>query len=209
MLKLFVVIASTREGRSADLVAPWVIDSARSHGGFDVEVIDLRDWELPMFAETMATIGDFSNPTYSDPIVREWNAKMKTAEAYLFITPEYNHAVPGVLKNAIDNVFVSFALRNKPMAVVGYSGGIAGGVRAIENLYQIAIETEMVPLRNCVVLPSVNSAFDAAARPTRKESAAAIKVMLEDLEWWGRVLAEARAKGELAPGSFRFRAYNA
>lgn len=208
MLKLFVIIASTREGRSADLVAPWVIDTARSFGTFDVEVIDLRDWELPMFAEHMGTIGDFSDPTYSDPIVRAWNAKMKTADAYLFITPEYNHAVPGVLKNAIDNVFVSFALRNKPMGVVGYSGGIAGGVRAIENLYQIAIETEMVPLRNCVILPSVASAFDAEGHPTHKESEAGLKVMLEDLAWWGQVLSEARAKGELAPGTFRFRAYN-
>jgi NAD(P)H-dependent FMN reductase len=208
MLKLFVIIASTRETRNADLVAPWVIDAARAQGSFDVEVIDLREWKLPMFAENMGTIGDLSDPTYSEPVVREWNLKMKSADAYLFITPEYNHAVPGVLKNAIDNVFVSFALRNKPMAVVGYSGGIAGGVRAIENLYQIAIETEMVPLRNCVVLPSVSSAFDAEGRPTHKESDVAMKVMLEDLAWWGRVLGEARAKGELSPGSLRFRAYS-
>jgi NAD(P)H-dependent FMN reductase len=160
MPRLQIIIGSTRPGRAADLVAPWVIDRARAHGGFDVEVLDLRDWPLPIFAEHLGSIGDFNDPTYSQPIVREWNHKIREGDAYLVITPEYNHSVPGVLKNAIDSVFVSFAFRQKPLVAVGYSGGIAGGVRAIEHLAQIAIEAEMVPLRTAVVIPQVAEAFD-------------------------------------------------
>src|SRR6267154_4629086 len=97
--------------------------------------------------------------------VRSRNHKVKEADACLVITPEYNHSVPGVLKNAIDSVWVSFAFRNKPICSVGYSGGIAGGVRAIEHLAQIAIEAEMVPLRTAVVIPQVSEAFDESGLP--------------------------------------------
>ena len=85
----------------------------------------MRDWPLPIFSEHFGTIGDLQDPTYSEPIVKRWNQKIKDGEAYLVVTPEYNHSVPGVLKNAIDSVFVSFAFRNKPLATVGYSGGAA------------------------------------------------------------------------------------
>ena len=203
MLKLHIVVGSTRPTRAAAFVLPWVLARTRSHGDFDVEVLDLRDWPLPMFAEHMGTIGDWADPTYSDPLVRAWNNKLKEADAVLFITPEYNHAVPGVLKNAIDNVFVSFALRNKPMAVVSYSGGQVGGVRAIENLYQIAIEAEMVPLRNSVVIPFVQTAFENE-KPLNPASELAMTIMLDDLAWWAALLAPARLS-ELAPGSVRTR----
>ena len=123
LTRLQIIIGSTRPTRAADRVSPWVIERASAHGGFEVEVLDLRDWPLPMFGEHVGTIGDFSDPTYSDPIVKRWNQKIKEAEAYLVVTPEYNHSIPGVLKNAIDNVFVSFAFRNKPLIAVGYSGG--------------------------------------------------------------------------------------
>jgi NAD(P)H-dependent FMN reductase len=146
-------------------LTPWVERRARHHGGFELEVLDLRDWPLPMFAEHPGTIGDRSDPSYSDPIVKSWNAKIKRGEAYLIVTPEYNHSVPGVLKNAIDNVFVSFGLRNKPIVAIGYSGGIAGGTRALEHLAHIAIEAEAVPLRNTVIIPFVHTAFQEDGNP--------------------------------------------
>ena len=83
MSKLHVIIGSTRPGRAADLVAPWVIDRAQNHGGFDVEVLDLRDWALPMFRETFETVGDFNDPTYSSPVVRSWNHKIAEADGPL------------------------------------------------------------------------------------------------------------------------------
>ena len=106
-----------------------------------------------------------TTPPTRRPVVRSWNKKIAEADAYLVITPEYNHSVPAVLKNAIDSVFVSFAFRNKPMSAVGYSGGIAGGVRAIEHLAQIAIEAEMVPLRTATIFPQVFEAFDEDHQP--------------------------------------------
>src|SRR3984957_3816840 len=187
MSRLQIIIGSTRPTRAADKVAPWVIEVARSHGGFEVEVLDLRDWPLPIFAEHFGTIGDFSDPTYSDPIVRRWNQKIKEADAYLVITPEYNHSVPGVLKNAIDSVFVSFAFRNKPFFTVAYSGGIAGGVRAIEHLAQIGIEAELVPLRSCVVIPHVTH-VNESGDPINPVTDLSRQIAFDDLAWWPSVL---------------------
>lgn len=203
--KLQIIIGSTRPTRAADLVAPWVVARAREHGAFDVEVLDLRDWPLPMFGEHMGTVGDPTDPTYSEPIVKAWNAKIKEADAFLVITPEYNHSVPGVLKNALDNVFISFGLRNKPLAAVGYSSAIGGGIRAIEHLAHMVIEADGVPLRNSVIIPNVGSAFREGA-PVNPVTEAALRIVLDDLEWWATALTDARARGELAPGSFRLRA---
>lgn len=206
MLKLQIIIGSTRPTRAADGVTPWVIESASAHGGFDVELLDLRDWPLPMFREHFGTIGDFQDPTYSDPIVKRWNLKIKEADAYLIVTPEYNHSIPGVLKNAIDNVFVSFAFRNKPLAAVSYSGGIGAGVRAIEHLAQIAIEAEMVPMRTNVTIPQVAEAFDLKGNPVNPLTDIIFKVALEDLSWWADVLKQARTSGQLQPSAFRVQA---
>ncbi len=190
----------------ADRVAPWVVERATSHGAFEVEVLDLRDWPLPMFQEHIGTIGDFNDPTYSEPIVREWNRKLKDADALLVITAEYLHSIPGVLKNAFDNVFVSYALRNKPIAAVGYSIGVASGVRAVEHLFDVAIESEMVPLRNTVLISRVESAFDDQGVPNDLPTRIAMSITLDDLAWWGKLLAYGRAKGELPPAAFRLRA---
>jgi NAD(P)H-dependent FMN reductase len=72
MLDLKIIIGSTRPGRAADRVIPWITSTAREHGGFGVDVIDLRDWELPMFGETFAIVGNIRNPTFSASIVRQW-----------------------------------------------------------------------------------------------------------------------------------------
>jgi NAD(P)H-dependent FMN reductase len=204
--KLQIIIGSTRPGRAADQVAPWVIDRAQNHDGFEVEVLDLRDWSLPIFQEYLGSVGDLNDPTYSEPVVREWNRKIKEADAYLMITPEYNHSVPAVLKNAIDSVFLSFAFRNKPLVAVGYSGGIGGGLRAVEHLAQIAIEAEMVPLRTAVIIPQVFEAFDMAGRPINPVTDISLGVALDDLKWWSDILEGARATNQLPPAAFRIRA---
>lgn len=205
MSKLKVIVGSTRESRSADLVLPWVTNRVERHEAFAVEVLDLRDWDLPLFAEHMGTIGNFADPTYSAPIVKLWNAKIGEGDAFLFITPEYNHSVPGVLKNAIDNVFLSFAFRNKPAGFIGYSVGIAAGARAVEHLALIAVETEMVPLRNAVLIPKVQNAFSPTGDPLDPDTDTAMTILLDDLAWWSAVLERARAGGVLPPASIRRR----
>jgi NAD(P)H-dependent FMN reductase len=206
MSKLLVIVGSTRPGRAADLVVPWVMSRARAYRGFDVELADLRDWPLPIFTEHAGTIGDLADPTYSEPLVRAWNQKVKQADAFIVVTPEYNHSIPAVLKNAIDSVWLSFGFRNKPVAAVGYSGSIGAGIRAIEHLAHVFVEAEAVPLRNTVVIPFVREAFGADGEPVNPEMGIRLQVMLEDLAWWSAALENARAAGELVPGSLRARA---
>jgi len=206
MSKILVIVGSVRPTRAADLVVPWVLARARQHEGFDVDLADLRDWPLPIFAEHPGTLGDRSDPTYSDPVVRAWNRNVKESDAFIIVTPEYNHSVPGGLKNAIDSVWMSFAFRNKPVAAVGYSGGIGGGIRAIEHLAHVFVEAEAVPLRNTVIIPFVRTAFDAGGEPVNPVTDISLQVMLDDLAWWSAALEQARAAGELAPGVLRARA---
>jgi NAD(P)H-dependent FMN reductase len=204
-MKLQIIVASTRPSRAADKVAPWIVNRAALHDAFETEVIDLRDWQLPMFSEHAGSIGDPKDPSYSDQIVRQWNRKIAEGDAYIVITPEYNHSIPGELKNAIDSVFVSFAFRNKPMAMVGYSTGIGGGIRAIEHLAQVAVEVEVAPLRSTVVLPFVDKAFTQDGEPADQATEVSLQILLDDLAWWATALRNARAAGELLPGKIRAR----
>jgi len=205
MLKLQVIVGSIREGRHADVVVRWLTPLAKAHGAFDVEVLDLRDWPLPFFQESIATVGDFKNPTYSQPLVKKWNQKIAEGDAFLFVTPEYNHSIPGVLKNAIDSVFLSFGFRHKPAGMVGYSVGPAGGCRAVEHLAQIGFEAEMHALRDSVLIGQVHEAFGKDGAPVSPAQNAALKITLDDLAWWGELLKPARAT-QLPPGNFRLRA---
>jgi len=202
VLKLKILVGSTRDGRAADLVIPWVARSAEARNTFTVDVLDLREWNLPMFAETIHTIGDFHDPTYSQPLIRRWNDTVRDADAVLIVTPEYNHSIPAVLKNAIDSLFFSFALRNKPAGLIGYSGGPVGGARSVEHLAHVLIEAEAVPLRNTVLIPTVQNAFSDTGDPADPATGAALEVLLEDIEWWAGVLADARPSS-LPPGIVR------
>ena len=204
-MKLQIIVGSTRPTRAADKVVPWVAERAARHEAFETELIDLRDWPLPMFGEHAGSIGDRRDPTYSQDIVRHWNHKIAEADAYLVITPEYNHSLPGELKNAIDSVFVSFAFRNKALAAVGYSGGVGGGIRAIEHLVQVAVEVETAPLRSTVILPFVDKAFGDDGEPADPATDVAMQILLDDLAWWAAALHNARAAGELIPGKVRAR----
>jgi len=103
-------------------------------------------------------------------------------------------------------LFVSFALRNKPVGFVGYSGGIAAGTRAVEHLALIVIEAEAVPLRNSVLIPFVTDAFGEDGEPVNRATEIALSITLDDLEWWSNILPRAREEGELAPGTLRARA---
>jgi NAD(P)H-dependent FMN reductase len=203
MLKLQVIVGSTRDGRNADSVLRWLLPLTQAHGAFEVETLDLREWKLPMFQETIQTVGDFANPTYSDPVVKRWNSKVKEADAYILLTPEYNHGVPAVLKNAIDSVFFSFGFRQKPVAFVGYSMGVAAGARAVEQLNQIMLETEAVPIRTQILIPFVNNAFDGEGKPVAPVINIGLPVVLDDLAWMGKALKAARAEGQLPPAAAR------
>ena len=191
MSKLLVIIGSTRPTRSADLVLPWLTEKVSQHPAFDAEIVDLRDWPLPIFAEHPGTLGDINDPTYSEPLVRAWNKKVKQADAFIVITPEYNHSFPAPLKTAID--WYSKEWHARPVAFVAY-GGNAGGLRAVEQLRQVFAELHSVTVRNAVGFSMAWEHFDEAGRlrdPARHEKAAGL--MLDQLAWWGRALKQARS----------------
>lgn len=192
-LALKIIVGSTREGRRADQVLPWLVDRAKNHGAFDVDVLDLRTYPLPMFGEPAGE---------RRSVVDAWNRVVGEGGVYVMLTPEYNHSVPGVLKNAIDCVRTQPGFRNKPAGFVGYSAGRVGGARAVEHLAHIVIEAEVVPLRNSVLVAQVQDAF-ADGEPTGPGTDAALRILLDDLAWWGNALRHARDNGELPPAGKR------
>ena len=205
MLELKVIIGSTREGRSADVVIPWLLDRATSQGSFNVDVLDLRDWPLPLFRETRETVGDFADPTYSDPLVKRWNQTIKSGDAFLFLTAEYNHSVPGELKNAIDSVFVSFGFRNKPAAFVALQHRHRGGgpCRRAPRAHHDRDRRGAVAQHGADPVRVGRVRRQPAERPDggcRREGDARRPRVV------GTALQNARAEGELPPGIFRLRA---
>ncbi|HTX19838.1 MAG TPA: NAD(P)H-dependent oxidoreductase, partial [Bacteroidota bacterium] len=110
-------------------------------------MIDLRDWQLPMYDEPISPVSN--KGIYTNPIGRKWADKIGEADGYIIVTPEYNHGYPAVLKNAIDWVFQEW--RRKPVGFVSY--GNLGGARVIEQLRQVVIELQMLPIRNAVHIP--------------------------------------------------------
>lgn len=206
MYKLQVIVGSTRDGRNADAVCRWLLPVATARGDFEIEVLDLRNWRLPFFQETIASVGDFANPTYSDPVVKRWNDKISEADAYVIVTPEYNRSLPGELKNAIDTVFFSYSFRRKPVAVVSYSLGPTAGVCAVQHLCQIMVEMEAVPVRTPTLVPLVSAAFDDAGLPVNPVLGVTLSVMLDDLAWFAEALKRARDQGGAPPAALRIRA---
>src|ERR1700758_1853159 len=133
-----IVIASTRPGRGGWPVAQWFIQRATDHKGFDFRVVDLADFRLPLLDEP-------NHPRlrqYVNPHTHEWSKRVDAADAFVFVTPEYNHGYPASLKNAID--FLHHEWRYKPVGFVSY-GGVAAGTRAVQQLKQVVTAVAMMP----------------------------------------------------------------
>ena len=188
---LQVITSTTREGRFSERVAPWVMDRLRRRDDFEVELLDLRDHPLPFFdADAPAKTGR----DYADDAVVRFGRAVDRGDGYVFLTAEYNHGYPAVLKNALDSTFVEW--RRKPVSFVGW--GNTGGARAIEQLRAVAVEFEMAPLRHAVhVLPDVMRAILGSEHPEDLAHFASLEprlaMLAEDLTWWMRALATARA----------------
>ena len=188
MPKLMIVIASTRPGRVGLPVAEWFRDRAAEHGGFEVGMVDFAELELPLLDEA-------SHPRlrqYTKQHTHDWSAMVEDADAFVFVTSEYNHGYPASLKNAMDYVFPEF--NKKPMTFVGY--GNAGGARAIEQLRLVSVEFEMAPLRRAVhIFPDVMRPAMTSEEftPALFESLdARLEMMIEELVWWATALKNAR-----------------
>lgn len=176
MAKLQIIIASTRPGRIGPKVAEWVDAAARQHGGFDeVELVDLAEVNLPMMDEP-------HHPrlrNYVNQHTKDWSAKVDSADAYIFVMPEYNFGFTAPLKNALDYLHAEWEY--KPVGLVSY-GGVAAGTRAAQMIKQVVTTLKMVPLFEAVSIPFVHSLIneDDELEPNDVMVAAA-KAMLDEL----------------------------
>jgi NAD(P)H-dependent FMN reductase len=154
---LQIIIASTRPGRVGPSVAAWIAQRAASHGGFDVEVIDLAEVDLPMFNEP-------KHPRFGEyvyPHTKKWSATVARADAFIFVMPEYNYGFNAAIKNAIDYLHAEW--QHKPIAFVSY-GGVAAGTRAVQMLKQVVTTLKMVPVVESVNIPFVQQFLDDEKR---------------------------------------------
>ncbi|MFF6782514.1 NAD(P)H-dependent oxidoreductase [Streptomyces sp. NPDC012510] len=187
-VRVAVIVGSVREGRFAPVVLNWFVDRAAEHGGFDVDVVDLADADLPM---VLPAFGSEPSPETA-AAVGAVTPRLAAADAFVVITPEYNHSYPASLKNLIDWHDEEF--HAKPVAFVSY-GGLSGGLRAVEHLRPVFAELQAVTIRNTISFHNAGAQFGQDGRPKDSEPAdAAAKVQLDQLDWWARSLKEARDK---------------
>lgn len=182
MACLQIIIASTRPGRKGPAVAAWFEQQARGHGTFDVEVVDLAAVALPLFDEP-------EHPRlrkYKHAHTRAWSEIVARGDAYVLVTPEYNHATPPSLLNAIDYLVLEWAY--KPVGLVS-CGGISGGLRGVQSLKPVLSGLKMVPMVESVAIPLFTSRIDAAGVfSSDKPMDAAAALMLDEIAKWEQAL---------------------
>lgn len=185
-LSIGIIVGSTRENRLSIQPAQWILEKAARAPGVQAELIDLRDYPLPFYNEARSP-KDIKDD-YHDEIARAWLAKLKTIDAFIVVSPEYNHGYPGVLKNALDYAY--FEWNNKPVGFVSY--GTVGGGRVIEQLRLVAIELQMAPIRNAVHIASPWHLMDEQGKLKTDSFEKQGDALIEQLVWWGNALKKAR-----------------
>jgi NAD(P)H-dependent FMN reductase len=186
--RIGIVISTTRMGRFADKPVKWLWGLASSRADMEFEIVDLRVYPLPFFDERASP----ARKPPENPLAQRWARKVGELDGFIFVTGEYNHGVPAVLKNALDYAFTEF--NRKPAAYVGYGG--VGAARAVEQLRLINVELEMAPLRAAVHIGGADFVGMLAHGRSFADSPQlepAARAMLDELSWWARVLKAARA----------------
>jgi NAD(P)H-dependent FMN reductase len=191
MTRIAIVVGSTRRGRRSELVAHWVAKLADKRDDAEFVVLDLAEMDLPMF--------DDENPPSlgkppRDPRVKRWSAEVAACDGFVFITPEYNHSVPGVLKNAIDHLFHQW--HHKAAGFVSY--GSAGGVRAAEHLRLVLAEVKVATVRSQVFLSLftdfvINDPAEPGEFNPSEPQEPALEGMLDEVIAWSKALAPLHA----------------
>jgi NAD(P)H-dependent FMN reductase len=180
MIKTAIVVGSTRPGRKAEAVARWVYDIARKRGDAEFEIVDIKDFNLPMLDEPMPPIMG----QYSQPHTKVWAAKIASFDAFVFVTPEYNHGTSGALKNAIDFLYREW--NNKAAGFVGYGG--VGGARAVEQLRLVMGEVLVADVRAQVALSMHDDFEHFTTFKPRPQHEASVNAMLDQVIAWGAAL---------------------
>ncbi|MEP7284745.1 MAG: NAD(P)H-dependent oxidoreductase [Chloroflexota bacterium] len=194
-MKIHVIVGSTRQNRISEKPAQWIYEYAKTKPDLDVELIDLRDYPLPLFDGPTAPM--HLQGKYSDELVQKWSNKVAEADGYIIVSPEYNHGYPAVLKNAIDVIYPEW--NNKPVGFVSY--GTLGGARAVEQLRLVAIELQMIPIQRALPVPG--PILMALMRPQDGNTSNPFEAItwqadgfLDQLIWWTKALKVAREQQE-------------
>ena len=187
-LKIAVIVGSVRPARQGDKPAKWIAELAKQTGDFDVEVVDLVDYPLPLFD---APASDVWMPT-PNAIAAKWQAKLSEFDGYIVVTAEYNRSVPGALKNAIDWAYKPFI--KKAVAFVGY--GSVGGARAVEHLRNIVVELQAAPVRHAVHIGGADFMAVMFGQKTWDDILPTYvpftKDLFDNLRWWTAATKAAR-----------------
>ena len=178
MLRVAIIVGSTRPGRKGEAVARWVYEIAASRGDAEFELVDIKDYDLPLLDEPLSAI--FGR--YSKDHTKAWSAKIASFDAFVFVTPEYNHATSGALKNAIDYLYNEW--NNKAAGFVGYGG--VGGARAVENLRLVMGELLVADVRAQVAL-SLYTDFEnfSVFKPASHQEKSVHDVLDQVIAWGG------------------------
>lgn len=177
MIQLKIILGSTREGRKGISVANWVYEVAKKYTAFETEFIDLKSINLPFMDEP-------EHPRlqkYTQQHTKDWSRKIGAADAFIFVSPEYNFGMPAPLKNALDYLVKEWAF--KPVAMIGY-GGIAAGTRSIQQLKQVTNALQMFPFDGVLLANftrQINDAGIFAATESNEKAAAFMFAQLEKL----------------------------
>lgn len=188
MIKLKIILCSTRPGRKGPAVADWFFKIAKADKRFKIELIDLKEEDLPFHNEPELP----ALQKYKHTHTKQWSKKINSGDAFIFVTPEYNHGYSAPLKNALDYLFKEW--NYKPVAFVSY-GGVAGGTRSAQMLVQVVTALKMMPLTESVHVPNFSKYFteDKTFNPGM-DSVHAANVMLDELAKWAEGLNKIRNK---------------
>src|SRR4249919_3256417 len=192
-LKIAIVISTTRAARFGHKPAQWVHGIAAGRDDMETEIIDLRDFPMPFFDEVASNAWAPSQ----DPVAQRWQKKVAEFDGFIFVTAEYNHGIPAVLKNALDYAYPEW--NKKAAAFVGYGG--VGGARAVEQLRLVAAELQLATVRTGVYIQGAD--FMAVWKEGKELKGiahleAGVKDMLDQLVWWTGALKSARDRDRLA-----------
>lgn len=184
-------MGSTRRGRFSEKPAYWIAELLKKQPEVAVETLDLRDYPMPFFEEEMTP--SMVKKPYAHEAVERWWKKISEADGFIFVTPEYNHGYPAVLKNALDYVY--YPWNKKAVGFVGY--GSVMGARSIEQLRQVVAELQMVSIRAAVHIP--REVYMAASETEGEKALEAFtsldeqaSIMISQLLWWAKALQVAR-----------------
>jgi len=180
MTKIAIIIGSTRPGRNGEAVAKWVYDISKNRKDAEFELVDIKDFDLPLLDEPMPA----AMQQYSKPHTKAWAAKIAEFDGFIFVTPEYNHSVPGALKNAID--FISKEWNNKAAGFVSY--GSAGGARAVEQLRLIVAELQIADVRAQVMLSLFTDFVNMSEFKPDSRHEESVNILFDQVIAWSNAL---------------------